>query len=144
MKHEKACGTIVINDNKVLVIQQKQGFWGFPKGHMEQGENEIETAIRETKEETNLDVIIEDKTRFCLTYFIEDKNIHKEVVYFVAKVDGKVDIKPQIEEVNSIAWIDIAKVEDILTFDNLKELWERILNHIKTGSLSNSVGGTKN
>lgn len=132
MKHEKACGTIVINDNKVLVIQQKQGFWGFPKGHMEQGENEIETAIRETKEETNLDVIIEDKTRFCLTYFIEDKNIHKEVVYFVAKVDGKVDIKPQIEEVNSIAWIDIAKVEDILTFDNLKELWERILNHIKT------------
>ena len=132
MKYEKSCGTIVINDNKVLVIQQKQGFWGFPKGHMEQGENEIETAVRETKEETNLDVIIEDKTRFCLTYFIEDNNIHKEVVYFVAKVDGKVDIKPQIEEVNSIAWIDIAKVEDILTFDNLKELWERILNHIKT------------
>lgn len=132
MKHEKACGTIVINDNKVLVIQQKQGFWGFPKGHMEQGENEIETAIRETKEETNLDVIIEDKTRFCLTYFIEDKNIHKEVVYFVAKVDGKVDIKPQIEEINGIVWIDIAKVEDILTFDNLKELWKRILNHIKT------------
>lgn len=132
MKYEKSCGTIVINDNKVLVIQQKQGFWGFPKGHMEQGENEIETAIRETKEETNLDVIIEDKTRFCLTYFIEDKNIHKEVVYFVAKVDGKVDIKPQIEEINGIVWIDIAKVEDILTFDNLKELWKRILNHIKT------------
>lgn len=132
MKYEKSCGTIVINDNKVLVIQQKQGFWGFPKGHMEQGENEIETAIRETKEETNLDVIIEDKTRFCLTYVIEDKNIHKEVVYFVAKVDGKVDIKPQIEEINGIVWIEIAKVEDILTFDNLKELWKVVLNHIKT------------
>lgn len=132
MKHEKACGTIVINDNKVLVIQQKQGFWGFPKGHMEQGENEIQTAIRETKEETNLDVIIEDKTRFCLTYFIEDKNIHKEVVYFVAKVDGKVDIKPQIEEINGIVWIDIVKVEDILTFDNLKELWKVVLNKIKS------------
>lgn len=132
MKYEKACGTIVINDNKVLVIQQKQGFWGFPKGHMEQGESEIETAIRETKEETNLDVIIEDKTRFCLTYVIEDKNIHKKVVYFVAKVDGKVDIKPQIEEINGIVWIEIAKVEDILTFDNLKELWKVVLNHIKT------------
>ena len=132
MKYEKSCGTIVINDNKVLVIQQKQGFWGFPKGHMEQGENEIETAIRETKEETNLDVIIEDKTRFCLTYVIEDKNIHKEVVYFVAKVDGKVDIKPQIEEKNGIVWIEIAKLEDILTFDNLKELWKVVLNHIKT------------
>ena len=132
MRQEKSCGTIVINDNKVLVIRQKQGFWGFPKGHIEEGESEIQTAIRETKEETNLDVIIEDKTRFCLTYVIEDKNIHKEVVYFVAKVDGKVDIKPQIEEINGIVWIEIAKVEDILTFDNLKELWKVVLNHIKT------------
>ena len=118
MAYEKACGTIVINDGKVLVIKQKQGFWGFPKGHMEQGESEIQTAIRETKEETNLDVII------------ENKNINKEVVYYIAKVDGKINIKPQIEEVNSIAWIDIDKVEAILTFDNLKELWKNVITQL--------------
>ena len=130
MAYEKACGTIVINDGKVLVIKQKQGFWGFPKGHMEQGESEIQTAIRETKEETNLDVIIENKTRFCLNYIIEDENINKEVVYYIAKVDGKINIKPQIEEVNSIAWIDIDKVEAILTFDNLKELWKNVITQL--------------
>lgn len=130
MAYEKACGTIVINDGKVLVIKQKQGFWGFPKGHMEQGESEIQTAIRETKEETNLDVIIENKTRFCLNYIIENKNINKEVVYYIAKVDGKINIKPQIEEVNSIAWIDIDKVEAILTFDNLKELWKNVITQL--------------
>ena len=55
---EKSCGTIIIDNNKVLIIKQKQGFYGFTKGHMEENETEIETAIRETKEETNLDVLI--------------------------------------------------------------------------------------
>ena len=134
MRQEKSCGTIVINDNKVLVIRQKQGFWGFPKGHMELGENEIQTAIRETKEETNLDVIIEDETRFCLNYIIEDKQINKYVVYFIAKAINN-DVKLQIEEIDDIAWVDIEKVEDILTFDNLQELWKVVLNKVKSKNM---------
>ena len=134
MRQEKSCGTIVINDNKVLVIRQKQGFWGFPKGHIEEGESEIQTAIRETKEETNLDVVIEDETRFCLSYIIEDKQINKYVVYFIAKAINN-DVKLQIEEIDDIAWVDIEKVEDILTFDNLQELWEVVLNKVKSKNM---------
>ena len=134
MRQEKSCGTIIINDNKVLVIRQKQGFWGFPKGHMELGENEIQTAIRETKEETNLDVVIEDETRFCLSYIIEDKQINKYVVYFIAKAINN-DVKLQIEEIDDIAWVDIEKVEDILTFDNLQELWKVVLNKVKSKNM---------
>ena len=134
MRQEKSCGTIVINDNKVLVIRQKQGFWGFPKGHIEEGESEIQTAIRETKEETNLDVIIEDETRFCLNYIIEDKQINKYVVYFIAKAINN-DVKLQIEEIDDIAWVDIEKVEDILTFDNLQELWKVVLNKVKSKNM---------
>ncbi len=134
MRQEKSCGTIVINDNKVLVIRQKQGFWGFPKGHIEEGESEIQTAIRETKEETNLDVVIEDETRFCLNYIIEDKQINKYVVYFIAKAINN-DVKLQIEEIDDIAWVDIEKIEDILTFDNLKELWKVVLNKVKSKNM---------
>ena len=134
MRQEKSCGTIVINDSKVLVIRQKQGFWGFPKGHIEEGESEIQTAIRETKEETNLDVIIEDETRFCLNYIIEDKQINKYVVYFIAKAINN-DVKLQIEEIDDIAWVDIEKVEDILTFDNLQELWKVVLNKVKSKNM---------
>ena len=134
MRQEKSCGTIVINDNKVLVIRQKQGFWGFPKGHIEEGESEIQTAIRETKEETNLDVVIEDETRFCLNYIIADKQINKYVVYFIAKAINN-DVKLQIEEIDDIAWVDIEKVEDILTFDNLQELWKVVLNKVKSKNM---------
>ena len=60
MKYEKSCGAIIFDKDKILVIQQKEGHWGFPKGHVEEGETEVETAIREIKEETNLDVNEDD------------------------------------------------------------------------------------
>ena len=129
MVKEKACGTIIIDDDKVLIIIQKKGLYGFPKGHMEENETEIETAIRETKEETNLDVLIDETKRYSLNYVIDNK-IDKEVVYYLAKPLNKNIIK-QESEINDILWIDIDKVIDILTFDNLKELWKKVLKEIK-------------
>lgn len=129
MIKEKACGTIIIDGKKALIIKQKQGFYGFPKGHMEENETEIETAIRETKEETNLDVLIDKTKRYSLNYVIDNK-IDKEVVYYLAKPLNKNIIK-QESEINDILWVDIDKVIDILTFDNLKELWKKVLKEIK-------------
>ncbi len=129
MIKEKSCGTIIIDDDKVLIIKQKQGFYGFPKGHMEKNETEVETAIRETKEETNIDVLIDETKRYSLNYVIDNK-IDKEVVYYLAKPLNKNIIK-QESEINDILWVDIDKVIDILTFDNLKELWKKVLKEIK-------------
>ena len=59
---EKSCGVVLFNEQKVLLLQyatgQKegewdlQGHWDFPKGHVDKGETEIETATRELEEET--------------------------------------------------------------------------------------------
>lgn len=130
MKKEKACGTIIIDNGKVLLIQQKQGFYGFPKGHVEGNETEVETAIRETKEETNLDVVVDESKRFEISYIVND-NIDKKVVYFLAKLTGENKVVAQEEEINEVIWVDIDKAEDILTFDNLKELWKEVLKEIK-------------
>lgn len=130
MKKEKSCGTIIIDNNKVLLIRQKQGFYGFPKGHVEGNETEVETAIRETKEETNLDVVVDESKRFEISYIVND-NIDKNVIYFLAKLTGENNIIAQEEEINEVIWVDIDKVEDILTFDNLKELWKEVLKEIK-------------
>lgn len=35
MVKEKSCGCIIVEDNKVLVVQETEGHWGFPKGHVE-------------------------------------------------------------------------------------------------------------
>lgn len=56
-------GTCIIKNNKALILQhagpdEQDGRWGPPAGHGEKGETLIQTAIRETKEETGLDVKI--------------------------------------------------------------------------------------
>lgn len=126
---EKSCGTIIIDNNKVLIIKQKQGFYGFAKGHMEENETEIETAIRETKEETNLDVLIYETKRYSVNYKVNNK-INKEVIYYLAKPITK-NIKKQESEINEILWVDIDKVIDILTYNNIKNMWKKVLKDIK-------------
>lgn len=126
MKKEKSCGTIIIDSNKrVLLVRQKLGWVGFPKGHMEQGETEIETARRETKEETNLDVIIDEKKRYTISY-ITSTQIDKEVVYFRAKPISD-SLLPQETEIAEIMWVDIDEAKQYLSFDNLKQLWQTVL-----------------
>ena len=126
MKKEKSCGTIIIDSNKrVLLVKQKLGWVGFPKGHMELGETEIETARRETKEETNLDVIIDEKKRYTISY-ITSTQIDKEVVYFRAKPISD-SLLPQETEIAEIMWVDIDEVKQYLSFDNLKQLWQNVL-----------------
>lgn len=122
---EKSCGAIIINKNKVLLIRQKNGDIGFPKGHMESGEQEEETAIREVKEETNVNIII-DKTKRYQTSYFTDKGIYKEVVYFVAKPKGNIHLLPQISEVDKIMWVLKEDVADYLTHKNLLNIWNKI------------------
>ena len=73
MKHEKSCGIIpfIIKNNKtyVVLIKQNNGIVGFPKGHVEQGETEEETALRECFEETNLNASIKEGFREETTYY---------------------------------------------------------------------------
>lgn len=131
MYKEKSCGAIVINEDKVLLIHQYNDVWGFPKGHMESGETEAETAIREVKEETNVDIEIDENKRYVIHYMVKE-NIPKEVVYFLAKPLGKTNIVKQASEVSDAYFENIDKVIDIISHENLKDMWKKVLeeNHL--------------
>ena len=128
MKKEKSCGTIIIENNKVLLIQQTDNAWGFPKGHVENNEKEQETAIRETKEETNLDVEIISNKKYITNYKINNE-IDKEVIFFLAKKTSD-KIKKQDEEIKNIKWVDLTKAFDIVTYENTKNLYKEVLKDI--------------
>ncbi len=40
--------------SEFLLLRNKRGFWGFPQGHKERGENDIQTLQREVQEETGI------------------------------------------------------------------------------------------
>ena len=129
MKCEKSCGAIIIYNNQVLMVKQQKGFWGFPKGHVEDGETEVETAIREVKEETNVDIVVDENLRF-VNHYITDKNVDKTVIFFVAHPIDNLNIIAQEAEIKEIEWVDIDLVEDKLTFDNTKEMWRNVYTKI--------------
>lgn len=126
MKKEKSCGAIIVKDSKVLVIHQTNDVWCFPKGHVGDGETEIETAIREVKEETNLDIEIDASKRYSINYLVKD-GIPKEAVYFLAKPIGNINIIKQEKEINEAYFENIDKVIDVLSHDNLKDMWKKVL-----------------
>ena len=126
MKKVKSCGCIVIENNKVLLIQQKKGNWGFPKGRVEKNESECETAIKEVKEETNIDVIIEDKNKKYIDTYYSKKDEFKEVVLFLGKRIGG-EIKPQENEIKNVEWVDLLEAINRITMKSTKELYQKVL-----------------
>ena len=118
---EKSCGAIIFNEGKVLVVKQTSGFYGFPKGHVEKDETYKQTAIREVKEECNIDIEIISDTYFTNTYSPKT-NVIKDVHYFIAKATSTKIINQQIE-VSEAKWVDIEDVMDVLTFDIDKEIF---------------------
>ena len=125
LKKEKSCGCIIIEKDKVLLIQQTKGHWGFPKGHVEVGETEIETAKREVKEETNLDVEINENKRYTMEY-ITDKGTLKQVVLFVAKkING--NEKYQEAEIKAMRWMKFEDAVKTITYDNTREIFKKYL-----------------
>ena len=123
MNYEKSCGAIVYRkfhgNTEILLIRHiKSGYWSFPKGHVEKGETEPETAIREIKEETNIDVLIDTGFRETVT-FCPRRDTSKTVVYFVAKAISH-DARPQLEEISEIKWMEIGQAYSHLTYENDK------------------------
>lgn len=99
MKENISSMAIVIGNDKVLMLNSK-GRWVFPKGHVESGETYLQAAIRELKEESDVDVVSEnclgqiDEFKF---YFDKEKAM-KVIKVFLFKIDNCPKITFQREE----------------------------------------------
>ena len=129
MADEKTCGAIVFTyENgirKYVIIREtgiNQGYCGFPKGHMEAGETEQDTAIREVKEETGLDVELLDGFRQVDEHFLAREgrpNDKKTNVYFLAEFHDQ-ELKAQESEVSEIVLMDYRDALESLQYNESK------------------------
>ncbi len=95
---ERSAGAVVFNEKRgrrYLLLQNKDR-WDFPKGNMEAGEAELDTVLREVREETGLGHIdVVPGFRRLIEYFYrrDGANVHKQVVYLLARTkDEKITI----------------------------------------------------
>ena len=126
MKYIKSCGFIVykiVNDKLLfLVIGSKNGDVGFPKGHMEKDETETQTAFRELKEETNIEVLLIEGFRYQIEYPLpKKKDTIKQSIYFLGKCINE-DIICQEKEVDEAKFLTLEESLELLTFDETKKM----------------------
>ena len=126
MNYEKSCGAIVFTkvDSciKYLLIQNLEGIYGFPKGHVEEGESEIETALREVYEETGVKINLIDGFRTEDEHIIPKKrNTMKKIVYFLGEYEDQT-INFQKEEISSVKLVDYETALSLFQFESSKRI----------------------
>ena len=134
MEHEKSCGAVIFrkhhgNTELLLIKHTNGGHWSFPKGHVEPGETEAETARREVREETGLEVQIDTSFREVVSYSPRKDTI-KNVVYFLAWVTSK-EIHPQPEEVSQVKWVEISLAPRRFNYEKDRQFVNRVKTIIK-------------
>lgn len=130
---EKSCGAVVYrreNDQiQTLIIRHNQGHWGLPKGHIENAENEMETALREVEEETGFMTSLDPGFREE-THYSPKSGVQKEVVYFLATpVSGSEH--PDHSEISEVKWVGIMDAQAILTYENDAAMLRKAYRYIK-------------
>ncbi len=142
-KREKSCGAVVYNPERqlFLIIKMLNGNWGFPKGHTENQETDIQTAIREVTEETGIKIEILDGFKKSIKY-IPFPEVLKEVIFFIGitKEEKVVIDKGEIED---YMWCSYEEALKMITYKPQRDIMESSLQFIKNyyGDDKNDIPG---
>lgn len=126
MRVEKSCGAVVFTKVpkgiQYLLVQSLGGEFGFPKGHMEPGESEKQTALREIFEETGILPVIMDGFRAVSEYMLPNKNnVKKQVIFFLAEYENQI-ISYQREELIGAELFSYEEAQENLNHANNKQI----------------------
>ena len=142
-KQEKSCGAVVYNPKKhsFLIIKMLNGNWGFPKGHTEDQETDIQTAIREVTEETGINIEILDGFKKSIKY-IPFPEVLKKVIFFIGITEEeKVTIDK--DEIEDYMWCSYEEALKMITYKPQRDVMESSLKYIKNyyGDDKNDIPG---
>lgn len=118
----KSCGVLPYRCKNgareyLIVFGQFSQCWSLPKGHMEAGETESETALRELFEETGLTARLNTTIQASIEYPVCGI-CRKQVVFFPGEVDGEPAVRPG--EIESYRWIQYDQLQDFLFPDTVE------------------------
>ena len=125
MKQEKSCGVIVFTRTesgvRYVLAQSRAGHYGFPKGHMEPGETEEETALREVFEEVRLRPSLIEGFRETSEYDIPSLGVRKQAVFFLGYYESQ-EIVPQETELLRAHTASYEEAMRLLTHEDNRKL----------------------
>jgi 8-oxo-dGTP pyrophosphatase MutT (NUDIX family) len=120
-------------ERKFLLIRSSEhSYWGFPKGVIDKGENELNAALRELKEETgivNVRILEGFKTTNKYFYVRDKQRIFKTVTYFLAEALSD-DVQLSYEH-SEYTWEDADKALELIPYPSLKKVLKEAVEFLK-------------
>jgi 8-oxo-dGTP pyrophosphatase MutT (NUDIX family) len=119
--HRSELGRVEI----LLVHRRSPVLWALPKGTPDSGESVEETARRETREETGIEVEIETPLGSISYFFVRERiRFHKTVHFFLMRpVGGSID--QHDHEFDEVRWFQLEEALEIMSYPTERDVVER-------------------
>jgi bis(5'-nucleosidyl)-tetraphosphatase len=121
MAIETSAGAVVFyRGERIEYLLLLSTFWGFPKGHVEPGEDERAAALREIREEAGLEITLLDGFRYVEKYTYQRKGqpTPKQAIYFLGEARSRASRLSH--EHTDMVWLSFDAALGRLQFDGLR------------------------
>ncbi len=136
--YERSCGAVVFREiggmiRFLLIKNKRSAHWGFPKGHVEMGETDRQTAYREVLEETGIRINILPDFVTKSQYSIQGK-VEKSVNIYLATTEDTSTVI-QKEEIEDYVWLGYEKAKNRLKFENDHAILDKAVEYISKNNV---------
>jgi diadenosine hexaphosphate hydrolase (ATP-forming) len=128
----KGAGGIVFNRaGRILIIRHRDGSWVFPKGHIDEGENALQTAIREVEEEAGISASCPEPETSFTTGYVNPAGEQRRISWFILTTgDGEPVMREKLFPEG--AFVEPARALELLTYPEDRRLLEEVLEYRAT------------
>jgi bis(5'-nucleosidyl)-tetraphosphatase len=147
MPSEKSCGAVIFKEGKArkyLLLHYEGGHWDFVKGHVERGETEKETVLRETQEEVGItEVSFIEGFRYRIGYYYRraGATVFKEVIFYL--LESKIDAVRLSREHVGFEWMSFDRAYDRLTYKNAKDTISKARDFLESLEQGRQLGASE-
>jgi ADP-ribose pyrophosphatase YjhB (NUDIX family) len=133
-----SAGAVVVDEGTCLLIRRGHE-WAFPKGHIEQGEGPGDAARREVREETGIEIALDDGLGFTRYEFKSNNGTRnrKQVDWFLAhRIGGEIAHEPIFAEAR---FVSLEESLRLLTHDADRGILEKAIERLEAGQAEPAV-----